>query len=70
MSYWRIAGVVLTVAACCLAADQDILTILRQQRGIASFIGFLEQYDDLVDILNQGTFSGTQPCHGRVHNDH
>ncbi|OCT47219.1 beta-Ig-H3/fasciclin [Cladophialophora carrionii] len=47
----------LSVIACCLAADQDILTILKQQNDISTFIALLEQFDDLVDILNQGTFS-------------
>ncbi|KIX03418.1 uncharacterized protein Z518_06970 [Rhinocladiella mackenziei CBS 650.93] len=41
----------------CLAADQDILTILSQQTDIATFTGILEKFPDLVDILNQGTFS-------------
>ncbi|ETI25440.1 hypothetical protein G647_02213 [Cladophialophora carrionii CBS 160.54] len=47
----------LGVIACCLAADQDILTILKQQNDISTFIALLEQFDDLVDILNRGTFS-------------
>ncbi|EXJ57505.1 hypothetical protein A1O7_07853 [Cladophialophora yegresii CBS 114405] len=46
------------VIACCFAADQDILTILKQQNDISTFITLLEQFDDLVDLLNQGTFSG------------
>ncbi|KAK5048651.1 hypothetical protein LTR84_005742 [Exophiala bonariae] len=41
----------------CLAADQDILTILRQQNGISTFTGFLEQLPDVVEILNGGIFS-------------
>ncbi len=42
----------------CFAADQDILTILNQQSGVSTFISLLEQFPDLVDTLNGGSFSG------------
>jgi hypothetical protein len=57
MKLYSIAFATFGVIACCLAADQDVLTILKQQNDISTFIGLLEQFDDLVDILNQGTFS-------------
>jgi hypothetical protein len=59
MLLFKVAFAVFTFVICCLAADQDILTILKQQNGISTFAGFLEQLPDVVDILNQGTFSGT-----------
>ena len=58
MKLSRVAFATFSLVACCLAADQDVLTILQQQSGISTFIALLEQYTDLVDILNQGTFSG------------
>jgi hypothetical protein len=48
-----------SLVACCHAADQDILTILGQQSGIQTFINLLEGINGAVDVLNQGTFSGT-----------
>lgn len=59
MLLFKVAFAVFNLAICCLAADQDILTILKQQKGISTFTGFLDQLPDLVDILNQGIFSGT-----------
>lgn len=50
----------LTLVGCCFAADQDILTILKQQNDITTFVGLLEQFPDLVEVLNQGAFSGTE----------
>ncbi|EXJ87875.1 hypothetical protein A1O1_04802 [Capronia coronata CBS 617.96] len=61
MSNWWTYLAFLALAACGLTADQDVLTILRQQSGIGSFTGLLEQDGDLVDILNQGTFSVIVP---------
>ncbi|KIW93818.1 uncharacterized protein Z519_05133 [Cladophialophora bantiana CBS 173.52] len=58
MKLSRITFATLGFASCCLAADQDVLTILKQQTGISTFIGLLEQFTDLVNTLNQGTFSG------------
>ena len=40
------------------AADQDVLTILRQQSDLSTFTTLIEQYPDLVDMLNNGTFTG------------
>ncbi|KIW24089.1 uncharacterized protein PV07_09823 [Cladophialophora immunda] len=57
MKLSRIAFATLSCVSCGFAADQDVLTILKQQTGISTFIGLLEQFEDLVDILNQGTFS-------------
>ncbi|KEF52441.1 uncharacterized protein A1O9_11682 [Exophiala aquamarina CBS 119918] len=57
MLLFEIAFALVHLLSCCLAADQDILTILKQQTGISTFTGFLEQLPDLVEILNQGTFS-------------
>lgn len=59
MLLFKVAFAVVNFVSCCLAADQDILTILKQQAGISTFTGYLEQLPDVVDILNQGTFSGT-----------
>ncbi len=59
MKLHRVAFATLSIVACCLAADQDILTILKQQSDISTFVGILEQFQDLIDILNQGTFSRT-----------
>jgi hypothetical protein len=39
------------------AADQDVLTILRQHDELSTFTSYLEQYPDLVDSLNNGTFT-------------
>jgi len=55
----RTAFAICALIVCCFAADQDVLTILKQQTSINTFIGFLEQFQDLVDVLNNGTFSGT-----------
>lgn len=41
-------------------ADQDVLTILRQQTGISTFIRNLEAHPDLIDTLNNGTYTGQQ----------
>jgi len=59
MLLFKVAFAALTFVSCCLAADQDILTILKQQTGISTFLGYLEDLPDLVAILNAGTFSGT-----------
>lgn len=48
----------LLFAGLCYAADQDILTILGQQTGISTFIKHLEAFPDLVQTLNNGTFTG------------
>ncbi len=61
MLFSRIALATLAWALCCLAANQDILTILNQQTGISTFTGLLEQFPALVDTLNGGTFSGRTP---------
>lgn len=58
MSLCTVVFAILTLVVCCLAADQDILSILKQQNGISTFTGLLEQFPDLIAILNQGTFSG------------
>ena len=58
MKLCRVALATLSLVAGCLAADQDVLTILQEQNDISTFIGLLEQFTDLVDILNQGTFTG------------
>jgi len=39
-------------------ADQDILTILKQQSGVDTFTSYLEKFPALVDQLNDGNFSG------------
>ncbi|KIX99739.1 uncharacterized protein Z520_04375 [Fonsecaea multimorphosa CBS 102226] len=57
MKLYRIAFATLSFVSWGFAADQDILTILQQQTGISTFIGLLEQFSDLVNVLNQGTFS-------------
>ncbi|OAP56428.1 hypothetical protein AYL99_09607 [Fonsecaea erecta] len=57
MKLFRVALATLGLVCYCFAADQDILTILGQQSGISTFVGLLEQFTDLVNILNQGTFS-------------
>lgn len=60
----KLFGVVLatlSLVAYCFAADQDVLTILQQQSGISTFIGLLEQFTDLIDLLNQGSFSVLVP---------
>ncbi|KAH0839137.1 hypothetical protein AYO21_04730 [Fonsecaea monophora] len=57
MMLLRVAYATLSLVACCFAASQDVLTILQQQSGISTFVGLLEQFTDLVDTLNQGTFS-------------
>ena len=54
----RVVFAISSLVVCSLAADQDILTILKQQDGISTFTAMLEQFQDLVDILNQDTFSG------------
>lgn len=59
MLLFRIAFALANAVIGCLAADQDILTILKQQNGISTFTGLLEQLPDVVDVLNKGTFSGT-----------
>lgn len=59
MLFLQIAFAITNVVIGCLAADQDILTILKQQNGISTFTGLLEQLPGVVDILNQGVFSGT-----------
>lgn len=59
MLLFKIAFALANAVICCLAADQDILTILKQQSGISTFTGLLEQLPDVVDVLNKGTFSGT-----------
>ncbi|KAJ9610736.1 hypothetical protein H2200_005513 [Cladophialophora chaetospira] len=61
MKLYRVVFATLSVVGFCLAADQDVLTILKQQSDISTFIGILEQFDDLVNILNQGTFSVLVP---------
>ena len=58
MLLYRIAVAIFTFTVGCLAADQDVLTILKQQNGISTFVGLLEQFQDLIDILNNGPFSG------------
>lgn len=45
-------------ASFCLCADQDIITILEAQSGLSSFIEYLKSYPDLVDIINEGAFTG------------
>jgi hypothetical protein len=57
MDLWRVLLASFSLAVGCLAADQDILTILAQQTGISDFVTLLSQNTDLVDILNQGSFS-------------
>jgi hypothetical protein len=58
MSLYTVVYAILTLVVCCLAADQDILTILKQQNGISTFTGLLEQFPDLISVLNHGAFSG------------
>jgi hypothetical protein len=58
MSRCTVVSAILTVVVCCLAADQDILTILKRQNGISTFTGLLEPFPDLIAILNQETCSG------------
>jgi hypothetical protein len=53
-----VAFAYLTFIVGCFAADQDILTILNQQSAISTFISLLEQFTDLIDTLNGGSFSG------------
>nr|KAK5435810.1 hypothetical protein LTR18_009812 [Exophiala xenobiotica] len=56
-----VAFACLTIIVGCFAADQDILTILNQQSGISTFISLLEQFTDLIDTLNGGSFSVLAP---------
>lgn len=42
-----------------LCADQDILTILQQQDNLSTFTAYVQQNQDIVDILNNGTFTRT-----------
>lgn len=58
MRLYRLGFATIGLVARCWAADQDVLTILEQQSGISTFVGLLEQFPDLVDTLNGGTFSG------------
>lgn len=51
--------VVTALATLCWSADQDILTILKQQSNIGLFTTYLELFPDVIDTLNQGTFTGT-----------
>ncbi|ETN41438.1 uncharacterized protein HMPREF1541_03374 [Cyphellophora europaea CBS 101466] len=51
----------LLFAGLCYCADQDVLTILNQQAGISTFISHLESYPDLIDTLNNGTFTVLAP---------
>ncbi|KAK5035403.1 hypothetical protein LTS07_002840 [Exophiala sideris] len=53
----NIAWAIFALAVGSYAADQDIITILNQQTGISTFIGYLQQFPDLIDLLNNGTFS-------------
>ena len=43
----------------CFCADQDVLTILKQQAGIAGFTTYLELFPDLIELLNNDTFTST-----------
>jgi hypothetical protein len=61
MDLWKFLFASLSLVACCLAADQDILTILNQQTGISDFVTLLSRNTDLVNILNQGAFSRKPP---------
>ena len=48
---------VISLATLCFCADQDILTILRQQDSLAAFTTYLELFPDLIDQLNDDTFT-------------
>jgi hypothetical protein len=61
MDLWKLFWASLNLLASCLAADQDILTILNQQTGVSDFVALLSQNTDLVDVLNRGTFSCKRP---------
>ena len=50
---------VTSFATLSLGADQDILTILKQQKGLELFTTYLELFPDLVEQLNNDTFTGT-----------
>ena len=50
---------VISLATLSLGADQDVLTILKQQENLALFTTYLELFPDLVDQLNNDTFTGT-----------
>jgi hypothetical protein len=49
---------VTTLATLCWSADQDVLTILKQQSDIGLFTTYLELFPDIIDLLNQGIFTG------------
>lgn len=62
MLFWEIALAIITLVSPGFAAGGlDILSILNQQNGISSFVALLQQFPDLIDTLNNGTFSGTNP---------
>lgn len=63
MRLCRLGFAAISLVASCWAADQDVLTILEQQSDISTFVGLLQQFPDLVDILNGGTFSGMATFH-------
>lgn len=50
---------VTSFATLSLGADQDVLTILKQQENLELFTTYLELFLDLVDQLNNDTFTGT-----------
>ena len=58
MKHHNVVFATAILLAGCWAADQDILTILNQQSGVSTFISLLEQFPNVTNILNQGTFSG------------
>lgn len=53
-----LSWVPLLFAALVHGADQDVITILDQQVGLQTFCGHLMNYPDLVQTLNEGTYTG------------
>ena len=47
-----------SLATLCFCAEQDLLTILKQQSNIGLFCTYLELFPDLVDQLNNDRFTG------------
>ena len=48
----------ISLATLSFCADQDVLTILKQQQNLALFTTYLELFPDLIDQLNNDTFTG------------
>jgi hypothetical protein len=54
---YSVLYVLTSLITLCFCADSDVLTILKQQDGIALFTTYLELFPDIIDQLNGGTFT-------------